>query len=124
MKKQQTVTRSSIEAEYHSVVATAAELRWVGSLLSELGISLTTSPVVYCDNVGATQFSSNPIFHSRMKHVAIDYHFIRDQIQSGLLQVAHVSSADQLANLLTKPLPTSQFLLLLNKISLSTRGLS
>ncbi|KAL6333900.1 hypothetical protein AAG906_039311 [Vitis piasezkii] len=102
-KKQQTVARSSIEAKYSSVAATTAELRWVGSLLSELGISLTTSPVVYCDNVGATQLSSNPIFHSHMKHVAIDYHFIRDQVQSGLLRVAHVSSVDQLADLFTKP---------------------
>ena len=59
-----------------------------------------------------------------MKHVAIDYHFIRDQVQSGLLRVAHVSSADQLADLLTKPLSISQFLLLRDKIGLSTRGLS
>ena len=59
-----------------------------------------------------------------MKQVAIDYHFIRDQVQSGLLRNAHVSSVDQLADLLTKPLPTSQFMLLRDKISLSTRGLS
>ena len=59
-----------------------------------------------------------------MKHVAIDYHFIKDQVQSGLLRVAHVSSTDQLADLLIKPLPTSQFLLLRDKIGLSTRGLS
>ncbi|KAL6321984.1 hypothetical protein AAG906_035903 [Vitis piasezkii] len=85
LKKQQTIACSSTEAEYRSIAATAAELRWVGSLLLELGISLTTSPVVYCDNVGATQLSSNPIFHSRMKYVATDYHFIRDQVQSSLL---------------------------------------
>jgi hypothetical protein len=42
-----------------------------------------------------------------MKHVAIDYHFLRDQVQTGVLRVAHVSSADQLADLLTKPLPRS-----------------
>ena len=81
-------------------------------------------PVVYCDNVGATQLSSNPIFYSRIKHVAIDYHFLRDQVQSGALQVAHVSSTDQLADLLTKPLPRSQFQNLRDKIRLTTRGLS
>ena len=123
-KKQQTVARSSTKAEYRSVAATSAKLHWVGSLISELGISLTTSPIVYCDNVGATQLSSNPIFHSCMKQVAIDYHFIRDQVQSGLLRNAHVSSADQVANLLSKPLPTSQFMLLRDKISLFTHGLS
>ena len=103
------MARSSTEAEYHSIAATAAELCWVCSLLSELCINLVSPPIVYCDNVGATQLSSNPVFHSRMKHMAIDYHFLRDQVQSGALCVAHVSSTDQLADLLTKPLPHSQF---------------
>jgi len=80
--------------------------------------------VIYCDNIGATQLSSNPIFHSRMKHVAVDYHFIRDQVQSGQLRVTHVSSADQLADLLTKPLSTSTFQLFRDKIGLSDRGSS
>jgi hypothetical protein len=78
--------------------------------------------VIYCDNIGATQLSSNPIFHSRMKHVAVDYHFIRDQVQSGQLRVTHVSSADQLTDLLTKPLSTSTFQLFRDKIGLSDRG--
>jgi hypothetical protein len=59
-----------------------------------------------------------------MKHVAIDYHILRDQVQTGVLRVAHVSSADQLADLLTKPLPRSQFQNLRDKIGLSSRGLS
>ena len=123
-KKQKTIARSSTEAEYRSVAATAAELSWVCSLIQELGVALPTPPVIYCDNVGATQLSSNPIFHSRMKHVAVDYHFIRDQVQSGRLRVAHISSADQLADLLTKPLSTSQFQFFRDKIGLYDRGLS
>ena len=59
-----------------------------------------------------------------MKHVAIDYHFLRDQVQSGALRMAHVSSVDQLADLLTKPLPHSQFQKLRVKIGLFPRGLS
>ncbi|KAK0576361.1 hypothetical protein LWI29_016072 [Acer saccharum] len=79
-KKQNTIAQSSTEAEYRTVAATAAVLNWVCFILTDLGLTLTTVPVIYCDNVGATQLCSNPIFHSRMKHVAIDFHFIRDQV--------------------------------------------
>ncbi|KAE8732996.1 hypothetical protein F3Y22_tig00001644pilonHSYRG00157 [Hibiscus syriacus] len=104
-KKQHTIARSSTEAEYLSVASTTSKLNWICSLLIELGITLFTSTVIYCDNVGATYLYSNPVFHLRMKHVALDYHFIRGQVQSGALRVTHVSSADQLADALTKPFP-------------------
>ena len=62
------------------------------------------------------------MFHSRMKHVAIDFHFIRDQVQNGVLRVVHVSSEDQLADALTKPLPRAHFLDLKYKIGLLFRA--
>ncbi|KAL6318147.1 hypothetical protein AAG906_035652 [Vitis piasezkii] len=116
------ISWSSIEAEYRSVAATTSEINWICSLLTELGITLPTPPVIYCDNVGATYLYSNPVFHSRMKHVAIDYHFIQDQVQSGALRVTHVSSADQLVDTLTKPLPRSRFQELRVKIGVSSRA--
>lgn len=97
---------------------TAAELSWVCSLLSELQCPVNAAPVVYCDNLGAAQLCSNPIFHSRMKHVAIDFHFIRQRVQSGALRVSHVSSQDQLADALTKPLSRQRLLFLKDKIGL------
>ncbi|KAL6311091.1 hypothetical protein AAG906_029056 [Vitis piasezkii] len=108
------------EAEYRLVAATTSKINWICSLLTELGVTLPTLPVSYCDNVGATYLYSNPIFHSRMKHVAIDYHFIRDQVQSGALCVTHVSLADQLVNALIKPLPRSSFKELRVKIGISS----
>ncbi|KAG7533403.1 Reverse transcriptase RNA-dependent DNA polymerase [Arabidopsis thaliana x Arabidopsis arenosa] len=89
-KKQRSVSRSSTEAEYRAVANTASELQWICSLLLEMGISLPSTPVVYCDNMGANYLCANPVFHSRMKHVALDYHFVRGNIQSGALRVAHV----------------------------------
>ncbi|BBH07832.1 transposable element gene [Prunus dulcis] len=121
-KKQQTVARSSTEAEYRSVANAAAELNWLCYLLTDLRVRLPCCPVIYCDNVGATQLCSNPVFHSRMKHVAVDFHFIRDQVQNGVLRVAHVSSADQLADALTKPLHRARFLDLKSKIGLLSRA--
>lgn len=118
-KKQNGVARSSTEAEYRAVANTASELRWVCSLLSELGINLPAAPVIYCDNVGATYLCANPVFHSRMKHVALDYHFIRNNVQSGALRVAHVSTKDQLADALTKPLSRARFQELFGKIGVT-----
>lgn len=123
-KKQTGVSRSSTEAEYHSLASTTAEVCWVQSLLTELGFKLAQPPVIYCDNIGATYLAANPVFHSRMKHIALDYHFVRHYIQTGQLRVAHVSSMDQLADALTKPLPRSRFESLWNKIGLSYGRLS
>lgn len=119
-KKMRGVARSSTEAEYRAVANTASELSWICSLLSELGIHLPTAPVIYCDNIGATYLCANPVFHSRMKHIALDYHFVRGNIQSGALRVAHVSTKDQLADSLTKPLFRSRFQELNSKIGVTS----
>ncbi|KAA3477232.1 Retrovirus-related Pol polyprotein from transposon TNT 1-94 [Gossypium australe] len=102
-KKQQTIPRSSIKAEYLCVTNTTVEMNWVCSLLNDLVLQPFTCLVIYCDNIGANQLCSNLFFHSRMKHVSIDFHFIRDQVQNGTLQVAYISSVYQLAYILTKP---------------------
>ena len=88
------MARSSIEAEYCYVAATTTELRWVFSLLLEFGVSVTQTPIIYYDNIRATNLYANLVFQSRMKHVALDYHFIREQVQIGSLCVAYVSSGN------------------------------
>lgn len=121
-KKQRTVARSSTEVKYQSVANIATELNFIYYLLTDLGVSLPSCPVIYCNNIGATQLCSNPIFHSRMKHVAIDFHFISDQFQHGALRVAHVYFEDQLADALTKALFRHRFLHLKRKIGLLSRA--
>lgn len=118
-RKQKGVARSSIEAEYRAVANTSAELRWICSLLTELGVQLSSPPTVYCDNTGATYRCQNPVFHSRMKHIALDYHFVRGKIQNGMLRVSHVSTHDQLADGLTKPLPRIPFSTICSKIGVT-----
>lgn len=118
-KKQQGVARSSTEAEYRAVANAASELRWVCSLLTDLHIPLPEMPVIYCDNIGATYLAANPVFHSKMKHIALDYHFICDNVQAGTLRDSHLSTKDQLADALTKPLPRPRFLELMHKIGIT-----
>ena len=94
---------------------------WFRNLLSELHVPLPQVPVIYCDNLSATHLSANPIFHSKMKHVALAFYFIREQVQRGLLRVTYVSTGDQLADFLTKPLSRPRLDVLLSKIGLSSR---
>jgi hypothetical protein len=117
-KRQKTVARSSTEAEYRSVANTAAEIMWLLNLLGELGLK-SQLPSLFCDNIGTTYLCANPVFHSRMKHIALDYHFVRQLVQMGKLRVAHISTKDQLADILTKPLSRARFSLLRDKIGIT-----
>ena len=74
------------------------------------------SPTLFSDNLGTTYLSVNPIFHSRMKHLAIDYQFVRDLVQSSGLGITHVSTGDQLVDALTKSLSRPRFFSLCNQI--------
>ncbi|XP_019250891.1 PREDICTED: uncharacterized protein LOC109229793 [Nicotiana attenuata] len=117
-KKQRTVARSSTEAEYKAVATAVAEVNWLSNLLRELFLKQLKLPIIYCDNIGATYLCKNPVFHSRMKHVAIDFHFVRDQVSKGEIVVRYIPTGEQLADPLTKALPKRAFLQLVNKIGL------
>ena len=84
---------------------------WLLSLFQEMKFTLTEPPILLCDNLGATHLSFNPV-----QHIQIDIHFVRDL---KILNVRHVHTADQLADLLTKPLSRQRTDYLRNKIGLS-----
>jgi hypothetical protein len=56
--------------------------------------------------MGATYLTVNPIFHARTKHIEMDYHFVRERVAENALDVRFISTHDQLADVLTKPLST------------------
>jgi histone deacetylase 1/2 len=101
--KQAIVSRSSTEVEYKAVANATAELIWIQALLCELKIPQRQPPVLWCDNIGATYLSSNPVFHARTKHIEVDYHFVRERVAQKLMQIKFISSKDQLADIFTKP---------------------
>jgi hypothetical protein len=77
-RKQPTVSRLSTEAEYKALVNATTEIVWVQSVLKEFGVKQSSTLVLWCDNIEAKYLSANPTFHARMKHVEVDYHFVRE----------------------------------------------
>ncbi|CAJ2640052.1 unnamed protein product [Trifolium pratense] len=108
-KKQPTVSRSSTEAEYRSLATTSAELTWLQHLLHDIGIKLERRPLLLCDNKSAIHLAHNPVFHARTKHIEIDYHFIREKVTTGHLQLQYLPTTQQIADVFTKALGKDSF---------------
>jgi histone deacetylase 1/2 len=107
-RKQATVSRSSTEAEYKSLANATTEILWVQKLLNELKISHPPRARLWCDNLGATYLSANPVFHARTKHIEIDFHFVRERVAQKLLEIRFINSGDQVADGFTKPLSVTK----------------
>jgi hypothetical protein len=125
-KKQHIVSRSSTEAEYRSLSLTTAELFWIRMVLREMHISLPSPPTLWCDNSGALALASNPVFHARTKHIEVDVHFVREKVANRDIQLHHLSTLEQLADIFTKGHTADRFCYLRHKLKvvppLSLRG--
>ncbi|XP_031262354.1 uncharacterized protein LOC116120541 [Pistacia vera] len=117
-KKQNTIARSSAEAEYRSMAGAVAELVWLTGLLKKLDDEAKISALLYCDNKSALQIAANPMYHERTKHIEIDCHFIREKIQSGLIITKYIPTGEQLVDVMMKGLGRLYHEKLLSKLCL------
>jgi len=117
-KKQRTVSRSSAEADYHSMAMATCELTWLKALLLSLGVEHRQPMKLSCDSQEALHIARNPIFHERTKHVEVDCHFVRDALVNGIIRTVFVPTHEQLADIVTKALGRSHFEYLLRKLGI------
>ncbi|GJY80064.1 hypothetical protein Tco_0492815 [Tanacetum coccineum] len=107
-KKQQSAAMSSAEAEYVAAAGCCASILWMKSQLSDYDIHYKMVHI-FCDNTNAIAISNNPVLHSRTKHIDIRYHFIRDHIVKGDIELHFIPIKYQLADIFTEPLDELTF---------------
>lgn len=117
-KKQNVVARSSAESEFRSMAMGICELLWLKIILEDLKIKWEGPMRLYCDNKSAISIAHNPVQHDRTKHIEVDRHFIKEKLDSGLICTPFISTKDQLADVLTKGLPSHEFQQIIGKLGM------
>lgn len=100
------MTLSTCEAEYVAASLCVRHAIWLRNLLGKLEQPQLGVTEIRVDNKSAIELSKNPVNHERSKHIDVRFHFIRDQVKEGSVELVHVASRDQVADIFTKPLPT------------------
>ena len=107
-KKQPTVALSSTKAEYRGAAIATCEVAWLRKLLMDMGMHVDRGVVIYCDNLSSIQLARNPVFHARTKHIEVHYHFVREQVLAGDIDLVYVSTEEKVADIFTKALGEAQ----------------
>nr|GFC18995.1 retrovirus-related Pol polyprotein from transposon TNT 1-94 [Tanacetum cinerariifolium] len=116
-KKQDCTSMSSAEAEYMSLSACCTQVLWMRTQLTDYGFHFDKIPM-YCDSKAAIAISCNPVQHSRTKHIDVHYHFIKEKVEKGIIELFFVRTEYQLADLFTKALLVERFQYLIRRLGM------
>ncbi|GJS70590.1 retrovirus-related pol polyprotein from transposon TNT 1-94 [Tanacetum coccineum] len=116
-KRQKSVAISSTKAEYIALSGCCAQVLWMRSQLTNYGLGFNKTPM-YCDNKSAIALCRNNVQHSRSKHIDIRFHFIKEQVENGVVKLYFVNTEYQLADIFTKALGRERIEFLINKLGM------
>ncbi|KAL0279419.1 UNVERIFIED_CONTAM: hypothetical protein PYX00_000983 [Menopon gallinae] len=105
-KLQSSVSLSTMEAEYVAIREVTKEVVYVSRLINHMLFRhYVKEPIsVYCDNQSAIELSKNPVFHKRSKHIDIAYHYARELVEKGKIELKYLRTDEMIADVFTKPL--------------------
>nr|GFA35202.1 hypothetical protein [Tanacetum cinerariifolium] len=116
-KKQDCTLMSFAEAEYVSLSACYPQVLWMRTQLTDYGFHFDNIPMC-CDSKASIAISCNPVQHSRTKHIDVRYHFIKEKVENGIVELFFVGTEYQLADLFTKSLPEERFKYLVRRLGM------
>ncbi|GJR03771.1 retrotransposon protein, putative, ty1-copia subclass [Tanacetum coccineum] len=116
-KRLESAAISSTEAEYIALSGCCAQVLWMRSQLTDYGLGFNKIPM-YCDNKSAIALCCNNVQHSRSKHIDIRFHFIKEQVENGVVELYFVNTEYQLADIFTKALGRERIEFLINKLGM------
>jgi hypothetical protein len=117
-RKQGSIAQSTAEAPY---IVASREAVWLRKLLSDLFSADLEPTVIHCDNHSCIKVSENLVFHDRAKHIEMRYHYVSDMVQKNILSIQYVPTAEQTADILTKPLSLTKFVYFRDKLGVAER---
>nr|GEV80515.1 retrovirus-related Pol polyprotein from transposon TNT 1-94 [Tanacetum cinerariifolium] len=116
-KKQNCTVMTSVEAEYVTLSASCAQVMWMRTQLQDYGFNYNKIQL-YCDSQSAIAILCNPVQHSRTKHIHNRYHFVKEHVENGIIELYFVRTEYQLADMFTKALPEDRFKYLVRRIGM------
>ena len=102
------VSLSTTEAEYMAATHACKESIWLKRLCSDVGVD-AEHITIWCDSQSAICLAKNPTFHARTKHIDVQFHFVRDMVEDGKVNLEKVDTVKNVADALTKPVGTEKF---------------
>ena len=117
-KKQKEVSLSSAEAELRALKRGVSECRWLKHLLEDIGSYDGLGIRLFCDNQSALAIVKNPVQHDRTKHMALNRHYLSENIDREVIRPTFIPSAEQKADIFTKALPGPRFQQMVSKLGM------
>ena len=108
-KKQSCVALSIAKSVYVTTCLDSYEVVWLRKILFDLFDLHMDATCIHCDNQSCMKLSENLVFHDKLKHIEIKYHYIRDMVQREAVKLQYVATEDQIVDVLTKPLARVKF---------------